>query len=55
MVIKNMEIKLQCGKCGWEWFYRGKKKINAIYPDCKNLVKVDGSDNLNGKTTGGAD
>jgi phage FluMu protein Com len=45
-------MDLRCKNCGHFWNYVGRMKINAICPDCKNIVKIgngNGNGNGNGK------
>lgn len=32
-------MQIKC-KCGYEWNYKGKKKVNATCPDCRAIARI---------------
>ena len=36
-------VRLRCYKngCGHEWFYRGRRTVNASCPNCGRQVRID--------------
>jgi rubrerythrin len=33
-------IKLVCNKCGYTWYYKGKRTVYATCPNCYKKVRV---------------
>ena len=41
--ITNLKkgIDLKCSICGYEWEYKGTKKIQATCPDCMRKIRIE--------------
>lgn len=34
-------VHLKCKHCGYKWDYKGKKKVQAVCPDCMRRILIN--------------
>jgi len=37
---EGIKLKLKCEKCGYTWYYKGKRTFYAQCPNCYSRVKI---------------